>query len=68
MYSGKQVVRVEHKYKKASIYKIGEEMEERKGTGNYDKNRTQFKVEYVSLNERNIYQEVKKRLSERKVE
>ena len=68
MYSGKQVVRVEHKYKKASIYKIGEEMEERKGTGNYDKNRTQFNVEYVSLNERNLYQEVKKRLSDRNVE
>ena len=40
MYDGKQVVRVETHYKKADIYNIGVEMTDRKGTGNYDKKRT----------------------------
>ena len=47
MYDGNQVVRVENKYKKHDAYNIGVEMSERKGTGNYDKERTQFNVEYV---------------------
>lgn len=34
-------------------------MSERKGTGNYDKERTKFNVEYVSLTEKNLYQEIK---------
>ena len=59
MYDGKQVVRVVSKYKKHDAYNIGVEMSERKGTGNYDKERTQFNVEYVSLNEKNLYQEIK---------
>lgn len=56
MYDGNQVVRVVSKYKKHDAYNIGVEMSERKGTGNYDKERTQFNVEYVSLNEKNLYQ------------
>ena len=52
MYDGNQVVRVENKYKKHDAYNIGVEMSERKGTGNYDKERTQFNVEYVSLTEK----------------
>ena len=40
MYDGNQVVRVVSKYKKHDAYNIGVEMSERKGTGNYDKERT----------------------------
>ena len=40
MYDGKQVVRVETHYKKADIYNIGVEKTKKKGTGNYDKKRT----------------------------
>ena len=47
MYDGNQVVRVVSKYKKHDAYNIGIEMSERKGTGNYDKERTQFNIEYV---------------------
>ena len=43
-------------------------MSERKGTGNYDKERTQFNVEYVSLNEKNLYQEIKQTLKNRNIE
>lgn len=59
MYDGNQVVRVASKYKKHDAYNIGVEMSERKGTGNYDKERTQFNVEYVSLTEKNLYQKIK---------
>ena len=59
MYDGNQVVRVENKYKKHDAYNIGVEMSERKGTGNYDKERTKFNVEYVSITEKNLYQEIK---------
>ena len=59
MYDGNQVVRVVSKYKKHDAYNIGVEMSERKGTGNYDKERTKFNVEYVSITEKNLYQEIK---------
>lgn len=68
MYDGKQVVRVINNYKKSDVYNIGVEMINRKGTGNYDKSRTQFNVEYVSLTEKNLYQEVKQTLKKRNIE
>jgi len=63
MYDGKQVLRVE-KYKSSDLYNIWKEMQEeyqkeRKGTGNYDIERTPFNVKYVDVSERNLYQEVK---------
>lgn len=68
MYDGKQVVRVANQYKKADIYNIGVEMTNRKGTGNYDIERTKFNYEYVSLTQNNLYQEVKKNLKDRDIE
>lgn len=68
MYDGKQVVRVETQYKKDDLYNIGVEMTNRKGTGNYDKDRTIFNVEYVSLTQNNLYQEVKNNLKVRNIE
>lgn len=68
MYDGKQVVRVETQYKKADLYNIGVEMTDRKGTGNYDRDRTIFNVEYVSLTQNNLYQEVKNNLKVRNIE
>ena len=68
MYDGNQVVRVVNKYKKHDAYNIGVEMSERKGTGNYDKERTKFNVEYVSLTEKNLYQEIKQTLKNRNIE
>ena len=68
MYDGKQVVRVETQYKKNDLYNIGVEMINRKGTGNYSLERKEFNYEYVSLTEKNLYQEVKKNLKDRKIE
>lgn len=52
MYDGKQVLRVETKFKQKDLYNIGIEMSKRKGTGNYDKDRHKFNVEYISINEK----------------
>lgn len=68
MYDGKQVVRVVTQYKKADLYNIGVEMTDRKGTGNYDKDITIFNIEYVSLTQNNLYQEVKNNLKTRNIE
>ena len=68
LYDGKQVVRVENQYKRDDLYNIGVEMNNRKGTGNYDKTRTEFNVEYVPIMEKNLYQEVKKRLERKNIE
>ena len=68
MYDGKQVVRVETKFKQKDLYNIGIEMKDRKGTGNYDIERREFNVEYISMSERNLYQEVKQTLKKRNIE
>lgn len=68
MYDGKQVLRIETKFKQKDLYNMGVEMKERKGTGNYDKDRHRFNVEYVSMNEKNLYQEVKQALKKRGIE
>ncbi len=68
MYIGKQVARIENQYKKSDLYNIGVEMTKRKGTGNYDMERTKFNVEYVSIQENNLYQEVKKTLKRRNID
>src|SRR5574344_1308131 len=65
LYDGKQVLRVETKFKQKDLYNVGIEMKDRKGTGNYDKERTIFNVEYVSINEKNLYQEVKSILKDK---
>ena len=67
MYDGKQVVRVVTQYKKADLYNIGVEMKDRKGTGNYDIERKVYNIEYVSLTQNNLYQEVKYNLKKRKI-
>lgn len=68
MYDGKQVLRIESKYKKSDLYNIGIEMTSRKGTGNYDIERTKFNVGYISLTEKNLYQEVKQTLKNRNID
>lgn len=52
MYEGKQVLRVETKYKSKDLYNIGIEMKDRKGTGNYEEARTDFNVTYIGIKEK----------------
>ncbi len=68
MYDGKQVVRVETKYKQKDLYNIGAEMKIRKGTGNYDKDRLDFNISYINYNNKNLYQAVKQKLRNENIE
>lgn len=49
MYDGNQVLRFENKFKASDLVGLGKELTERKGTGNYDKERTKLNVSYVPL-------------------
>ena len=49
MYDGYQVLRFENNYKSKDLYLIGNEMNNRVGTGNYDKERTKFNIKYKEL-------------------
>ncbi|MFI3260678.1 MAG: plasmid recombination protein [bacterium] len=68
MYDGKQVVRVETKYKQKDLYNIGNEMKIRKGTGNYDKERLEFNINYIDYKDKNLYQAVKQKLKNENIE
>ena len=68
MYEGKQVVRFVNNYKSKDLYNIGNEMDKRKGTGNYDDERTKFNIHYKDIKEKSLYQEVKNVLESRNIE
>ena len=68
MYDGKQVLRFVNNYKTKDLYLIGNEMNKRIGTGNYDSERTKFNVHYKNINKSNLYQEVKSILEYRNIE
>ena len=68
MYDGKQVLRFVNNYKTKDLYLIGNEMNKRIGTGNYDSERTKFNVHYKDINKSNLYQEVKSILEDRNID
>lgn len=68
MYDGKQILRFINNYKTKDLYLIGNEMNKRIGTGNYDSERTKFNVHYKDINKSNLYQEVKSILEDRNIE
>lgn len=68
MYDGKQVLRFVNNYKTKDLYLIGNEMNKRIGTGNYDSERTKFNVHYKDINKSNLYQEVNSILENRNIE
>ncbi len=68
MYGGYQVLRFENNYKSKDLYLIGNEMNNRIGTGNYDKERTKFNIKYKELEKDNLYQDVKYKLESRNIE
>lgn len=68
MYDGKQVLRFVNNYKTKDLYLIGNEMNKRIGTGNYDSERTKLNVHYKDINKSNLYQEVNSILEDRNIE
>ena len=49
MYDGNQVLRFENKFKASDLGGLGIELTERKETGNYCVDKTQFNYSYVPL-------------------
>ncbi len=68
MHDGYQVLRFANNYKSKDLYLIGNEMNNRIGTGNYDPERTKFNIRYKDLERDNLYQEVKYKLESRNIE
>lgn len=55
MHEGKQVLRYVNNCKTKDSYLIGNEMNKRIGTGNYDSERTKSNVHYKDINKNNLY-------------
>lgn len=67
MYDGNQVLRFENKYKANDLGGLGVELTQRKGTGNYDKNRTEFNYCFVPLTKPTLQEQVYSKLKENKI-
>ena len=67
MYDGNQVLRFETKYKANDLGGIGIELVQRKGTGNYDKDRTIFNYSYVPLSKPTLQEQVYSKLKNNKI-
>ena len=67
MYDGNQVLRFENKFKASDLGGLGIELTQRKGTGNYDVERTQFNVQYVPLINKNLSSQVYKKLKDNNI-
>ncbi len=67
MYDGNQVIRFENKYKASDLTGLGIELTKRKGTGNYDKSRTQFNYSYIPLSIPNLKTHVYTKLREQNI-
>lgn len=67
MYDRNQVLRFENKYKASNLGGLGIELIQRKGTGNYDKNRTIFNYSYVPLSKTTLQEQVYSKLKGNKI-
>lgn len=67
MYDGNQVLRFETKYKASDLGGLGIELTKRKGTGNYDTERTQFNYSYVPLFKPTLKEQVYSKLNDNKI-
>ena len=67
MYDGNQVLRFESKYKSSDLGGLGVELTKRKGTGNYDQERTIFNYSYVPLSKPTLQEQVYSKLKNNKI-
>ena len=67
MYDGNQVLRFENKFKASDLGGLGVELVMRKGTGNYDKDRTIFNYSYIPLSKPTLQEQVYSKLKENKI-
>ena len=66
MYDGNQVIRFENKYKASDLTGLSIELTKRKGTGNYDLNRTKFNQSFIATN-KNLKAQVYSMLKENSI-
>lgn len=59
MHNEKQILRFINNYKTKNLYLIGNEINKRIGTDNYDSKRIKFNVHYKDIDKSNLYQEIK---------
>lgn len=67
MHDGNQVLRFENKFKANDLGGLGIELTERKGTGNYDKERTQFNFSFVPLEKATLKEQVYSNINKNKI-
>lgn len=67
MHDGNQVLRFENKFKASDLGGLGIELTQRKGTGNYDIERTRFNVQYVPLINKNLSSQVYKKIKDNNI-
>lgn len=67
MYDGNQVLRFENKFKSSDLGGLSVELSQRKGTGNYDKDRTKFNVRYIELDKPNLSSKIYSTLKENNI-
>lgn len=68
MFDGKQVLTITNKIKSSDIGGLGKELVMRKGTGNYDTNRTKYNIEFIPLCSTNLASSTYKTLYKNNVE
>ena len=67
MHDGNQVLRFENKFKASDLDGLGVELTERKGTGNYDKERTKFNFSFVPLEKSTLKEQVYSNINKNKI-
>ena len=67
MHDGNQVLRFENKFKASDLGGLGVELTERKGTGNYDKERTKFNFSFVPLEKSTLKEQVYSNINKNKI-
>ncbi len=67
MYDGNQVLRFENKFKHRDLGGLGIELTKRKGTGNYDIDRTKFNYCFVPLDKQTLQEQVYSKLKENEI-
>lgn len=67
MHDGNQVLRFENKFKASDLGGLGIELTERKGTGNYDKERTKYNFSFVPLEKSTLKEQVYSNINKNKI-
>ena len=67
MHDGNQVLRFENKFKASDLGGLCVELTERKGTGNYDKERTKFNFSFVPLEKSTLKEQVYSNINKNKI-